>query len=158
MFIGLRVSGARFDYRAGLLRAGLPVVYVEELDGVGRRAGLELKPPEMWADHACDVPMRQWSLGNEAHGVLLDDPADMVGRPFGAPLPVAFDVEWYATGPVVKVPNGYEQAGEVDAEVQLPEGIVAFTGPSHRLHVWGDVPSAARVLARAGFVPPTVGP
>ena len=28
----------------------------------------------MWADHVCDVPFHQWSVGNEAHGVLLDEP------------------------------------------------------------------------------------
>ena len=48
--------------------------YIEELDGAGLAAGLEIKPPQMWADHVCDVPFRQWSVGNEAHGVLLDDP------------------------------------------------------------------------------------
>jgi len=157
LFIGLEVRGPRFDYRAGLVRAGQPVVYVEELGGTGRRAGLELKPPEMWADHVCDVPLRQWSLGNEAHGVLLDHPAEMLTRPYGTPVPVTFDVEWHATAAAVEVPHGYEQVGEVDAEVQLSEGIVRLVGTAHRLHVWGTAPTAHDVLARAGFVPPTVG-
>ena len=50
----------------------------------------------MWADHVCDVPFRQWSLGNEAHGVLLDDPTEAWRRAHGTPVPVTFDVEWYA--------------------------------------------------------------
>lgn len=139
------------------MRAERSTVYVEELDGSGRRAGLELKPPEMWADHVCDVPFRQWSLGNEAHGVLLDSPTEMLTLPYGLPVPVTFDVEWHGVEAAFDVPHGYEQVGEVDAEVQLTEGVVRLVGPAYRLHVWEAVPSAAQVLARAGFVPPTVG-
>ncbi|MEO5900558.1 MAG: hypothetical protein ABIR68_10585, partial [Ilumatobacteraceae bacterium] len=76
VFVGIEMRGRRFDYWAGLVRDGEPYLYVEELDGSGWRGGLEIKPPEMWADHVCDVPMRQWSLGNEAHGVLLEDPTE----------------------------------------------------------------------------------
>ena len=68
---------------AGLVRAGERYLYVEELDGIGWRGGLEIKPPEMWADHVCDAPMRQWSLGNESHGVLLDDPTEAWRRAHG---------------------------------------------------------------------------
>ena len=137
LFVGLEVRGQRFDYRAGLVRRGEPYLYVEELDGTGRRAGLELKPPEMWAGHTCDVPYRQWSLGNEAHGVLLDEPLDALDRPYGALAPVTFDVEWHSSSPVRAVPHGYEQHGDVDAEVELRECILRFRGPAHRLHLWG---------------------
>jgi hypothetical protein len=181
LFVGLELRGSRFDYWAGLVRAGMPYLYVEELDGAGLRAGLEVKPPEMWAGHTCDVPFRQWSLGNEAHGVLLDEPADVLRRPFGTPAPVTFDVEWYADGDPSPVPHGYAQAGEVDARVELLEGVLAFEGPASRVHVWGAPhrPSALampegpdvlvapyrrhdghhvlQVLTRAGFVARTVG-
>ena len=145
-FVGLELRGRRFDYWAGLVRAGEPYLYVEELDGTGLRGGLEIKPPEMWAGHSCDVPMQQWSVGNEAHGVLLDDPRDAMRRPFGTLAPVTFDVEWYAAGPPVAIAHGYEQMGEVDAHIELTEGILAFEGPAHRLHVWG-VPHLPRALA-----------
>ncbi|MCU1388496.1 MAG: hypothetical protein JWL72_1834, partial [Ilumatobacteraceae bacterium] len=75
MFIGLELRGSRYDYWAGLVRVDEPYLYIEELDGADLRAGLEIKPSQMWADQVCDVPFRQWSLGNEGHGVLLDDPA-----------------------------------------------------------------------------------
>ena len=146
LFVGLEVRGRRFDYWAGLVRAGMPYLYVEELDGTGRRGGLEIKPPEMWAGHTCDVPFRQWSLGNEAHGVLLDPPQAALTRPFGDLAPVTFDVEWYATGDPAEIPHGYEQAGEVDARVELTEGVLALEGPAHRVHVWG-VPYVPRALA-----------
>lgn len=141
-FVGLELRRRRFDYWAGLARAGSPYLYVEELDGTGLRDGLELKPPEMWAGHECDVPFRQWSLGNEAHGVLLDDPSDVLRRPYGTVVPVAFDVEWYATdGPEgLEVPpgsDGYRQRGEFDARIETVDGLLEFAGPSWRLHQWG---------------------
>ncbi len=146
LFVGLELRGRRFDYWAGLVRCGEPYLYVEELEGTGLRDGLEIKPPEMWADHSCDVPFTQWSLGNEAHGVLLDDALDAMGRPYGTPVPVTFDLEWYAAGDPAEIAHGYEQAGEVDAQVELDEGMLSLKGPAHRVHVWG-VPFRPTALA-----------
>jgi hypothetical protein len=137
LFVGLELRGTRFDYWAGLVRAGEPYLYVEELDGIGLRRGLEIKPPEMWADHQCDVPMRQWSVGNEAHGVLLDDPTEAWRRGYGTVVPVTFDIEWYATADPTPIPHGYEQHGEIDAHVELTDGILAIRGAASRAHVWG---------------------
>jgi hypothetical protein len=137
LFVGLELRGRRFDYWAGLVRTGEPYLYIEELDSTGLRAGLEIKPPEMWAGHTCDEPFRQWSLGNEAHGVLIDDPLDVLQRPFGVPAPVTFDVEWYAAGEPEALPHGYQQSGEIDAEIELSDGVLALEGFGHRVHVWG---------------------
>jgi hypothetical protein len=139
VFVGLELRGRRFDYWAGLVRDGSPYLYIEELDGTGLRGGLEIKPPQMWADHSCDVAFRQWSLGNEAHGVLLDDPTEAWRRAHGTPVPVTFDIEWYATGDAEVVPSGrgYRQTGEIDAQVELTEGVLALEGPAERVHVWG---------------------
>ncbi len=143
MHIGLELRGRRFDYWAGLVREGHPYLYVEELDGTGLRQGLEIKPPEMWAGHDCDVPFQQWSLGNEAHGVLLDDPEEAWRRAYGTPVPCTFDVEWHATSDpeaVAGLPSssrGYRQRGEIDARIELVEGVLALTGPGERVHVWG---------------------
>ena len=154
-FVGLELRGRRFDYWAGLVRVGEPYLYVEELDGHGLRDGLEIKPPEMWAGHTCDVPFRQWSLGNEAHGVLLDDPFDAARDAYGTPVPVTFDVEWYADAspegdPVdlrlVAGAGGYRQHGTFDAHFELTEGVLAAEGPSQRVHVWG-VPHLPTALA-----------
>ena len=141
VFVGFELRGNRFDYWAGLVRAGEPYLYIEELNGRGLRGGLEIKPPEMWADHVCDRPFTQWSLGNEAHGVLLDDPTEAWRRAHGTVVPVTFDVEWYATIPVgssvTMIPHGYRQSGEVDVQIELTEGVFAFEGPAERVHVWG---------------------
>ncbi len=146
LFVGFELRGRRFDYWAGLVRHGEPYLYVEELDGTGLRDGLEIKPPEMWAGHSCDDPFRQWSLGNEAHGVLIDAPLDTLRRPYGDLAPVTFDVEWYADGAAEAIPMGYQQAGEVDARIELTEGVFELEGPAHRVHVWG-VPYLPSTLA-----------
>ncbi|MGB8858682.1 MAG: hypothetical protein WCC60_05475 [Ilumatobacteraceae bacterium] len=137
LFVGFELRGRRFDYWAGLVREGEPYLYVEELDGTDLRADMEIKPPEMWAGHTCDAPFAQWSLGNEAHGVLLDDPTDAMSRPYGMPAPVTFDVEWYATRAAGAIAHGYEQLGEVDARIELTEGVLEVRGPACRVHVWG---------------------
>ncbi|MEY2446168.1 MAG: hypothetical protein QOE00_2748 [Ilumatobacteraceae bacterium] len=137
LFVGLELRGVRFDYWAGLVRRGQPYLYIEELDGTGLRGGLEIKPPQMWADHQCDVPFRQWSLGNEAHGVLLDDPAEAWRRAHGTPVPVTFDVEWGADDEPTALPHGYEQRGDIDARIELTDGVLELIGPGHRVHVWG---------------------
>lgn len=143
-FVGLELAGRRVHYWAGLARRGQPYLYVEDLDGTSLRAGLEIKPPEMWAGHDCDLPFRQWSLGNEAHGVLLDDPNDALERPFGDLAPVTFDIEWFSDsepeeirGPMTASGDGYTQVGRFDARIELSEGLVALEGPAERLHVWG---------------------
>lgn len=140
--VGLELRGRRFDYWAGLVRAGDPYLYVEELDGTGLRGGLEIKPPEMWAGHECDAPFAQWSLGNEAHGVLLDDPDEAWRRAHGDVVPCTFDIEWYASSATEELPtgpgaHGYSQRGEIDARVELIDGVVELRGPGQRVHVWG---------------------
>lgn len=148
VYVGLELRGKRFDYWAGLVREGEPYLYIEELDGTGIRQGLHVKPPEMWAGHDCDLPFGQWSLGNEAHGVLLDDPTEAWRRAHGTVVPVTFDVEWYASGVAVDLHDvagmqiaagvrGYHQEGEVDVRIELTEGVLAFTGPGERVHVIG---------------------
>ena len=137
VFVGFELRGRRFDYWAGVVRVGEPYLLVEELDGTGLRGGLEIKPPEMWADHQCDVPFRQWSVANEAHGVLLEDPLEALQRAFGTPTADTFDLEWFSNVDATPIDGGYQQAGEVDARIELVDGVLAVHGPAHRVHVWG---------------------
>jgi hypothetical protein len=139
VFVGFELRGWRYDYWAGLVRRDEPYLYIEELDGDDLRGGLEIKPSQMWADHVCDVPFRQWSVGNEAYGVLLDEPEEAWRRAYGTVVPVTFDIEWYATGDPTpdRSGRGYHQAGEVDVQIELTTGLLAFSGPAERVHVWG---------------------
>ncbi len=162
VFVGLELRGDRFDYWAGLVRVGEPYLYIEELDGTGLRDGLEIKPAEMWADHDCNVAFEQWSLGNEAHGVMLDDPFEAWRRAYGVPVPLTFDIEWYAAGAPQALSEsgtapGYHQAGEVDCRIELSTGMLDFVGPADRVHVWGRpyLPSSfAMPVTRSGLRAP----
>lgn len=157
VFVGFELRGRRFDYWAGLVRVGEPYLYVEELDGTGLRSGLEIKPPEMWADHQCDVPFQQWSIANEAHGVMLDDPMEALHRAYGTPVATTFDIEWFSNAVATPIDGGYEQVGEVDARIELAEGVVAVHGPAHRVHVWGtsyNPPPMASTATDDGLLAP----
>ena len=70
-------------------------------------------------------------------------------RPFGTPSPLTFDIEWYADGAAEPIAHGYQQAGEVDAEIELPDGVLEVEGLGHRVHVWGApfVPTSLAVPA-----------
>jgi hypothetical protein len=157
VFVGMELRGPRYDYWAGLIRIDEPYLYIEELDGADRRDGLEIKPAQMWADAVCDVPFQQWSIGNEAHGVLLDDPGEAWRRAYGTLVPATFDIEWYAAGEPDAIDHGYRQDGEVDVQIELSTGLLSFTGPGERVHVWGApyMPSSfAMPIASSGMRAP----
>ena len=56
-----------------------------------------VKGEALWAEHHCDAAMQQWSIGNETYASAIDDPDEALGRAYGDPTPIAFDLEWYAT-------------------------------------------------------------
>jgi hypothetical protein len=88
---------------------------------------------------------------------LLDDPTEAWRRAFGTVVPVTFDIEWYASGDPVDMPLGYQQEGEVDVQIELTSGVLSFTGPGERVHVWGApyVPSSfAMPIASPGLRAP----
>ena len=41
------------------------------------------KAQAMWAEHVCEAPFEQWTLGNETYAVALDDPDEGLGRAYG---------------------------------------------------------------------------
>lgn len=128
-----------------------PYLYVEELDGRGLRAGAEVKPPEMWAGHTCDAPFRQWSLGNEARGVLLDDPTEAWRRAHGEVVPVAFMSSGTPPGTPLRSTTCRWARRDTGRRVkwtlavELLEGVLV-EGSASRVHVWG-VPYVPRSLA-----------
>jgi len=106
-----------------------------------------VKGEALWAEHTCDDPMAQWSIGNETYASAIDDPDEALGRAYGDPTPIAFDLEWYATRPPspleptgdrAAVDVGYEQVGVVHGAVEiLGEPRLELTEvPAHRWHRW----------------------
>ena len=171
---GHRIVGATAWYWAALARAGRPLLHITDFDVPVRADPFILKGEAMWAEHFRDAPMEQWSIGNETYAAALDDPDEALGRAYGTPTPIAFDLEWYATGPPTAIADerldaddGYEQAGVVHGRIEIlgePPLDLAEV-PAHRWHRWAIdpdeltsnelAPSATeRLRLRAGAVGP----
>jgi hypothetical protein len=97
-----------------------------------------VKAPEMWAEHHCDAPHEQWSVGNEAYFTALDEPDEALSRAYGVPTPTAMDLEWYAVSPPVPIELGYAQAGVVHGVVEVGGvGRIDLEEiPAHRWRRW----------------------
>ena len=84
-------------YWAALVRVGEPLLHVTEWHVPPRSDPFLVKAPGLWAEHTIDAPLQQWTVANETYATALDDPSDALGRAYGVPTAVAFDLEWYAT-------------------------------------------------------------
>jgi len=143
---GHRIVGRKAWYWAALARSGLPLLHITDFDVAVRSDPFIVKGPALWAEHTCDAEMEQWTIGNETYASAIDDPEDALGKAYGHPTAIAFDLEWYATAPFTKLqppggPSswlGYEQRGVVHGTVDLigesPLELVEI--PAHRWHRW----------------------
>ena len=157
---GHRIVGRIAWYWAALARTGRPLLHVVDFDVPVRADPFIVKGQGLWAEHHCVAPLEQWSVGNEAFASALDDPADALGRAYGDPTPMAFDLEWYGSRPPspleppgdrVGIELGYEQRGVVHGLIEMVSepSIELAEIPAHRWHRWVR-PSVDE--------PPTLGP
>jgi hypothetical protein len=144
---GYRIAGAGAWYWAALARAGAPLLHVADWNVPRRSDPLLVKGDGLWAEHTCDAPMEQWTVANETYATALDDPDEALGRAYGTPTAVAFDLEWYATGGAAAVEHGYEQPGVVHGMIELAgtAGVRLDEVPAHRWHRWGDALEPVRL-------------
>ena len=151
---GHRIVGRKAWYWAALARRGEPLLHITDFDVSMRSDPFVVKGPELWAEHMCDAEMQQWTIGNETYASAIDDPDDALGKAYGHPTAIAFDLEWYATGPGTELdpsstPNqwiGYEQPGVVHGTIELlDEASLDFTEiPAHRWHRWSTETQAGQ--------------
>jgi len=151
---GHRIVGATAWYWAALARAGRPLLHVTDFAVPVRADPFIIKGEAMWAEHVRDAPMEQWSVGNETYAVALDDPDEALGRGYGVPTPIAFDLEWYAIAePRPMTPDelgavaaggsahvtGYHQDGVVHGRIELlgEDPVDVAEIPARRWHRWG---------------------
>lgn len=160
---GHRLLGRRAWYWAALGRAGLPLLHVAEWDAPVRANPFIIKAHHLWAEHTCESALEQWSVANETYAAALDDPADGLADAYGTPLPIAFDLEWYAHGEAIPLPAddgtvAYEQHGVVHGAIDVmgEPRIEVVEEPAHRWHRWTASPGGlgpspvAPVVAHTG--------
>lgn len=150
-------------YWGAVAGRGEPLVHVADWSVRMRSDPLLVKGDGLWAEHTCDAPMEQWTVANETYATALDDPDDALGRAYGAPTAVAFDIEWYATAPPQPVDSGYSQAGVVHGVIELAgtPGLHLEEVPGERWHRWGeqlDPVSLPEAFAHSGVRAPFAFP
>ncbi len=135
---GHRIVGRTAWYWAALVRAGRDLLHITDFDVPVRSDPFVVKGEALWAEHTCDSPFEQWSIGNETYAAALGDPEDALGRAYGTPTPIAFDLEWYAVGEAVDLAAGYSQSGVVHGAIEiLGEPAVELEEiPAARWHRW----------------------
>ena len=135
---GYRIVGTTAWYWAAVARPGASLIHVTEWNVPRRADPLLVKADGLWAEHTCDAPMEQWTVTNETYATALEDPDDALGRAYGTPTAVAFDLEWYATVAPSGVESGYEQVGVVHGVIELAgsPGLHLEEAPAHRWHRW----------------------
>jgi hypothetical protein len=131
-------------YWAAYGDSGGPLFHVTEFDIPVRSDPFIVKAEQLWAEHTCDAPLEQWSIGNETYAAALDDTDEALGRMYGIPTPIGFDLEWYATAPPVELVaappgvHGFQQEGVVHGVVELaghsPHELVEV--PARRWRRW----------------------
>lgn len=135
---GHRILGPTAWYWAALARADRPLLHITDFKVPVRADPFIVKGEAMWAEHFRDDEMKQWSVGNETYASALDDPDDALGRAYGIPTPIAFDLEWYAIAEPTPLDDGYEQVGVVHGSLELlgEPTIDLAEVPAHRWHRW----------------------
>jgi len=105
-----------------------------------RAPGLELRAHGLWADHIVETPLEHLTVGNEAHGLGVDDPADLYAtEPRGDQVPLAFDLEWETAGrPYHYIhTTRYEIPCAVHGTVDVGRERIELDGFGQRDHSWG---------------------
>jgi hypothetical protein len=101
---------------------------------------LEVRSDGLWADHTVEAAFDHVSLGCEAFGVEVDDPAEVYGSLRGARMPLGLDLEWETVGPGAYPYPGttrYEIPCTVHGEVLVGDERIELDGTGQRDHSWG---------------------
>jgi len=102
---------------------------------------LELRNDGLWADHHAQTPLEHFTLGLEAFGVRLDDPADTYHGLRGERTPLGLDLEWDTDGIPFRWPDGmdrYEIPCNVHGEILVGDERIELDGIGQRDHSWGE--------------------
>jgi hypothetical protein len=128
-------------YHAYLVGSGRPTIAVAEYEAALPKPGrLELRANGLWAEHVCETALDHWTVGNEAFGLAVEDPADLYSPiPTGEPVPIGFDLEWETAGEPYHYVHTtrYEIPCSVHGEIAVGDERLALDGFGQRDHSWG---------------------
>lgn len=115
---------------------------------------LELRSSGLWVDLIAQTPGAHFTVGLEAFGIGLDDPAESFGRGWGERVPLGLDLEWETTAPATPLDgrDGYAIVCVAHGEVLVGSEVVDLDGWGVRSHGWGDAggPMSAEIRALDG--------
>ena len=138
--LGLYPNLGRCWYWACLVGDDRPYLLVRDHDApLPRGSGLEIRTDGLWAALNCETPLDHWSMGLEAFGVTLEDPADAYRGERGDRVAFGLDLEWEAAGDAYDYPGvtRYEQTCRVHGEILVGDEKIDFDGTGQRDHSWG---------------------
>jgi hypothetical protein len=137
--LGLYPNMKRAWWWAYLVGDGRPLVVVRDHDVPLPTQGLEVRTEGLWGELVCETPYEHWSIGMEAFGVALDDPADAYRGERGERVAVGLDLEWEERAPVYayEMTTRYEQACRVTGEVLIGDESIDVDAVGERDHSWG---------------------
>ncbi len=137
---GWHRASRRAWYAAVLTPPDGPVTLVVDPDVVlnALTRSLEFRAEGIWAQHVCERPVAHWTVGLEAFGVHLDDPADAAGEQWGTRAAVGLDLEWEADDAPRPGEAGFTVPSAVHGEVLIDDRVVDFDGTGLRGRWWGD--------------------
>lgn len=102
--------------------------------------GLELRTHGLWADHIVETPLDHFTVGCEAQGLGVDDPAALYEPvPRGDLVPIALDLEWETAGTPYHyvATTRYEIPCTVHGTVDVGREHIELDGYGQRDHSWG---------------------
>lgn len=99
----------------------------------------EVRTEGLWADYTVEEPVDHVTVGVEAFGVSVEDPAEVYRDLRGDRVPLGFDLEWETDGGNYPYPGvtRYEIPCRVHGQVLVGNEELEIDGFGQRDHSWG---------------------
>ena len=128
-------------YWTALVRPDRKTVYVVDNElPIASGKTLELRGSGIWQDMVVETPFDHVSVGLEAFGVGLEEPAEAYGNMFGDRTALGYELDWDTVGEPVPLEGGYRVPCRVHGEILVGQESHELDGWGHRSHRWGEQP------------------
>jgi len=139
--LGILPNLGRSWYWACVVGPDRPLVTVIDHDvPLPTGGGTEIRHEGLWAAYTVETALEHVSVGVEAFGVALDDPAEAYRSLRGDRTPLGLDLEWETDGGTYRYPgvDRYEVPCRVHGEVLVGDESFQVDGHGQRDHSWGN--------------------